>query len=260
MAQRHTASYLAFKTEAERLTNLVALISHAVPVMTRVLASPEASALIPIKPADNFPHDNSTAPLLTRWAKDYSQDLAHIVVLTVFSQFEAYVRGALMEIYDRQGGAEAFISLAVKQAEKYWSSIPTTVSEAKAKLLDSYSTSKADKFRKYSKVLVEAGFSFPPDLFAVFGARQLLKKLQPKAFRAWEIPDLLADALLLKVTAAERTMYTDIRELRNKVAHGDRPTLTVHTAVTKTTALRKWASKIDQHIVEHFLVLARYAR
>jgi hypothetical protein len=110
MALRHTNSYLAFKTEAERLTNFVALISHAVPVLKRVMASSEASALIPIKPADNFPHDKSTESLLSLWATNYSQDLAHIIVLAVFSQFEAYVRGALAEIYERQGGPEAFLS------------------------------------------------------------------------------------------------------------------------------------------------------
>src|SRR5947208_1644716 len=107
MAQRHTSSYLAFKIEAERLTNLISLISHAVPVLTRVLASPEALALVPLKPADNFPHDKATGPLLSTWAEGYSQDLAHVIVLSVYSQFEAYVRGALTEIYERQGGSAA---------------------------------------------------------------------------------------------------------------------------------------------------------
>ncbi len=260
MSSRNTSSYLAFKSEAERLTNLVVLISHAVPVLKRVITSPAASALVPIKPADNFPHDKSSAPLLTTWAVDYGQDLAHVVVLSVFSQFEAYVRGALVEIYDRQGGANAFLSLATKQAERYWNTAPSIVSEAKNKLLDSHDQRKADKYRKYSRTLVEAGFSFPPDLLSVYGAKQLLRKVKPNAFRAGEIPDLLSDALLLKVTSTERSMYSDIKELRNLVAHGNRPKLTVHEAIKKTTALRKWASKIDQHIADHFLVLARYAR
>jgi len=55
-------------------------------------------------------------------------------------------------------------------------------------------------------------------------------------------------------------MYTDLREVRNEVAHGRPPSLTVHSVVKKTDALRKWAAKIDRHIAEHFLVLAKYAR
>jgi hypothetical protein len=224
------------------------------------MASSTASTLIPIKPADNFPHDKSTVTTLSEWAKDYSRDLAHIIVLSVFSQFEAYVRAAVTEIYDRQGGPEQFLALAVKQAKRYWDSAPVPISEAKAKLLDSYGQNKADKYRKYSRVLAEAGFSFPPDLLSAYGARQLLRKLEPRAFRAWEIPDLLTDALMLKVTVAEREMYTEIRELGNNIAHGASPMLTVHEAVKRTTALRKLAIKIDQHIVNHFWVLARYAR
>ena len=102
-----------------------------------------------------------------------------MVVLSVFSQFEAYVRGALVEIYDRQGGANAFLSLATKQAERYWNTAPSIVSEAKNKLLDSHDQRKADKYRKYSRTLVEAGFSFPPDLLSVYGAKQLLRKVKP---------------------------------------------------------------------------------
>jgi len=193
MAQGNTNSYLVFKTETERLINLISLISHAVPVLRRVLANPQASAIIALKPADNFPHNRADATLLLRWADEYSQELAHVIVLSVFSQFEAYVRGAISEIYERQGGPEAFVTLAVKQAKRYWASTPSSIANAKRKLLDSDKRNLADKFRKYSKVLVSAGFSFPPDLLAVYGAKRLHEKLNPtgpKALRAWEIPDL----------------------------------------------------------------------
>jgi hypothetical protein len=112
-------------------------------------------------------------------------------------------------------------------------------------------------------VLDEARYAFPPDLLAQYGAQQLAKKIEPKgrqALRAHEIPDLLADAILCPPTPAERRVFEDIRSLRNKVAHGAAPALTVHAAIKKSASLRKWAGRIEAHIAEHFLVLAKYSR
>jgi hypothetical protein len=258
----NTKSYLSFKAESERLVNLVVLFSHAVPILAQVLSSPEASALVSLKPPDNFPHDKSTGPVLLSWALDYKQSLAHIVILSVFSYFEAYVRGALQDVYDFQGGSEAFVDLSEKRAKRHWGVAPSEVAEAKRKMQTPDDKAKVGKLRKYSEVLADAGFAFPPDLLAVYGARQLAKKLDRRgrnALRAWEIPDLLSNALLLNVSESERSMYDDLRNLRNDVAHGSFPPLTVHSAIKKTTELRTWAARIDEHIGSHFLVLAKYS-
>jgi hypothetical protein len=259
----HTKSYLAFKTESERITNLIVLISHAVPVLARVLGSSAAvSAQIPLKPADNFPHDKTTGPVLLNWAGDYDRDLSHVVLLSVFSYFEGYVRGVIAEIYKRQGGEKAFIALSKSRATRHWSSPPTEITGAKAKLQAADDPRKAARAQKYSRILVEAGFAFPPDLLAVYGALKLAEKLERKGrneLKAWEIPDLLSQALMFEVTRGERDMYTELRTLRNQIGHGSAPKLTVHSAIKKTTALRKWATKIDAHIAEHFLVLAKHA-
>lgn len=259
---QNTKAYLAFKAESERLTNLIALFSHAVPVLKRVLASTQASALVPLKPADSFPNDKATGSMLLQWSKDYEKDLARIIVLVVFSNFEAYIRAALLEIYDRQGGVENFITLTGKRSMRYWKSPPTNIAEAIAKLQTPDDKRKADRYRKYSKILIAAGYPFPTDLLAVYGARKLAEKLQEKsrtAFRAWEIPVLLTEALLMKITDTENEMYEELRKLRNDVGHAVPTTLSVHDAIKKTTKLRKWASRIDAHIEEHFLVLTKFA-
>ena len=261
MAQ-NTRAYLAFKAESERLTNLVALFSHAVPVLTRILASPQASALVPLKPADSFPNDKATGPTLLTWAKDYELDLARIIVLSVFSNFEAYIRSVILEVYDRQGGIENFITLTEKRSTRYWKSAPPDIAEAKGKLQMIDNKGKADRSRKYSKILTAAAFPFPPDILAVYGARKLAEKVQINArtaFRASEIPDMLGEALLFKATSGEKGMYEELRKLRNDVGHANPTTLSVHEAIKKTTMLRKWASRIDAHIEEHFLVLAKYS-
>lgn len=259
----NTASYKNFKKQSERLTNLVVLFSHAVPVLSRVLASTDASALVPLKPADNFPHDKATGHMLRMWSAGYSQDLAYTIVLSVFSYFEAYVRGALQEIFSRQGGREAFLDLTKKRVTRHWNSAPAEIVQAKRGLLGADDKTKASRFKKYTKVLVDAGFAFPPDLLATYGAEQLAKKIEAKgrnAFKAYEIPELLSDSILFKVDEKERVMYEELRLLRNEIAHGSNPLLSVHDAIKKTTELRAWASRIDKHIGNHFLVLAKYVK
>jgi hypothetical protein len=244
------------------LTNLTVLFSHAVPVLRQVLTSPDLAASVSLKPADNFPHDKSSGPVLLGFASGYDRQLAHLIVLSVFSYFEAYIRGALQEVFDLQGGEAAFVTLARRRVTRNWKSLAPDVIEAKRKLQTREKKGKADKYRKYGKFLADSNFAFPPELFAAYGAHQLARKLETKgraALRAHEIPDLVAEALLLEVTKSERNAYEELRELRNKIAHGGVPTLTVHQAVKKTTFLRQWAARIDQHIGEYFLVLAKHA-
>lgn len=258
-----TSAYSAFKGEAERITNLAVLFSHAVPVLTRVIKDPAAAASVALKPADNFPHDNSDGPTLLQFAMGYDQALARLIVLSVFSYFEAYVSAALGEVFDLQGGLENFKRIAARRATKHWTLPPGPIAEAKRRLQTRDDRAKIDRFKKFSNVLDEARFAFPPDLLAQYGAQQLAKKIEPKgrqALRAHEIPDLLADALLCPPTPAERHVFEDIRSLRNKVAHGAAPALTVHSAIKKSTSLRKWAGRIEAHIAEHFLVLAKYSK
>jgi hypothetical protein len=64
--------------------------------------------------------------------------------------------------------------------------------------------------------------------------------------------------MLLKVTDTEKEMYEELRKLRNDVGHAAPTPLSLHDAIKKTTKLRKWASRIDAHIEEHFLVLTKY--
>jgi hypothetical protein len=108
----------AFKAQCERLTNLTVVFSHAVPVLSRVLANPAIAASVALKPADNFPHDKADGSLLLAWAKDYSDDLARLIVLSTFSYFEAFVRDALGEVFALQGGVDAFRKLAERRVKR----------------------------------------------------------------------------------------------------------------------------------------------
>jgi len=58
----------------------------------------------------------------------------------------------------------------------------------------------------------------------------------------------------MDVTKAERKRFDEIRGIRNRIAHGARPVLTVHEAVKMSTDLRQWGARIDKHMVDYFFV------
>jgi len=187
-----------------------------VPVLRQVLASPTLTAQVSLKPADNFPHDKSTGSALLGFAAGYGQQLAHLIVLSVFSYFEAYIRGALSEIYDLQGGEAAFLAMAQKRVTRHWKSTQPDIIAAKRRLQTREKKGKIEKYRKYGRFLDARNFAFPPDLFSAYGAQQLARKLDVKsgsALRAYEIPELLSEALLFDVTKADRSAYEDVRRL-----------------------------------------------
>jgi hypothetical protein len=80
-----------------------------------------------------------------------------------------------------------------------------------------------------------------------------------KNLKAFEIPEILSDALQLELTAAETRSLERTRTTRNQIAHGVQLTLTMPETVKMTTDLRKLATKIAEHVSENLLLVERYA-
>ena len=90
----------------------------------------------------------------------------------------------------------------------------------------------------------------------MLGVRSLILKM--KKLKAFEIPDVLVEALLVDLSEAEINKYHEIRDIRNGVAHGDPVTLTMRQAVEMNGVLRDLAQKISSHLAEHFFVIEKY--
>jgi hypothetical protein len=260
---KHTVAYGHFKDETEGFINFVVLVCHAVPTLRRVIDAHQTgtSALV-LKPADHFIHDRSTDAALLALASTYQSELARSVVLTTFSYFEEYVKSALSEIVKFHGGDGAFLSLAEKRSRAHMKTPSATVLRAKRKLQEPAKRGKYEKYQKYSEILSGHRFRFPSDVLAAFGVRQLIEKVRKKSrseMKAYEIPDLLGGALQMDISHAERKEFDDMRSLRNSIAHGSAKGTRMTDSLKAASGLQAWAAKIDQHIVEHFLVLERFA-
>jgi hypothetical protein len=250
----HTKAFLVFRTLSQAHINFAVLVCHAVPALRADLS---LSSIMPTNPPDHFKTDRTPKSEVARYVSSYQDELARVTVNAVFSYFEAYIKDALMEIVEFHGSEAKIKSMSVKRNTKFISSLSPDVRTFKRKLQDNPTSAKMGKYQKYGKFLDQKGYRFPTDLFANFGLYQLMPKLKDDrtGMRAWEIPNMLQECLLFPITSVERKVFEEIRTLRNKIAHGKPPSVTLKKSLHYASLLHTLAAKVDNHITEHFLIV-----
>ena len=250
----HTNAFANYRALSQGHLDFVVVVCHAVPALQADLTS-TGHALS--SPPDYFKPD--TKVRLSQFAPRYQDELARAVLISVFSYFESYVKNALREIADFQGGAQTFLSLAKSGTAKYMKPLAAVLDSSKAKLQTRAKPGREQRYRKHSKLLEAGGYRFPTELLAHYGAVNLLEKTDEKrGMRAWEIPDVLRDCLCFPITASDRKTFDSIRTLRNEIAHGNAPAITLRSSLKASKDLHSLGARIDRHIIDHFLVLQAF--
>jgi hypothetical protein len=248
----HTDAFKVYRDLGQAHLNFIVLTCHAVPALQAELTIPGATTKIA---PDHFRAGSNTSAELLGYAADYQEELARSALITVFSYFEAYVKDALTEVVAFHGGESEFRQKARARVQKFFGTVPMNVDDSRKKLQDRPDPRKREKYEKHARVLEKVGYRFPTDLLAHYGAAQLLTKVGKRGFKAFEIPDLLEDALLFPLDPADRTKFEDIRRARNGIAHGKGAKLTLKKALRYSSELHHLAASIDAHVARHFLVI-----
>jgi len=248
----HTDAFKIYRDLGQAHLNFVVLTCHAVPALKAEISATRA---VPITPPDHFKAGSNTTAELLSYVVDYHEELARSALITLFSYFEAYVKDALIEIVDFHGGPTKLRASAQDRASKYFGAVSVTIDESRKKLQDRPDPKKREKYEKHARTLDKAGYRFPTDLLAYFGAAQLILKIGKRGFKAHEIPDLLENVLLFPLSSADRGTLETIRNARNGIAHGkgDKPTL--KKVMRHSSELHRIAAAVDGHIAKHFLVI-----
>jgi len=252
----HTKAFATYRSLSQQHLDFAALVCTAVPAL-----KPELSDLTtPLNHApDHFKVKPDTKKQLAKHAANYQSELARTNLITIFSYFESYVRGAVQEVITFHGGDNAFRDLALRRASIFLKAPPPAIEASKRKLQEPARMAKKGKYIAHSKKLDEGGFRFPTELLAYFGSVNLIAKSKDKTgMRAWEIPDILQNGLLYPLSTPERKLFNDCRKLRNDIAHGKAPTVTLKQSLNFASALHTFAAKVDRHLVEHFFVLQSF--
>jgi hypothetical protein len=250
-------AYLRFREQSERLVGFAVLVSYAVPELVNELSAPSPRPGA-IRRSD-FYHKSSVCdpPGLLRTASTYEQELASYVLLSTFSFFEAFVSGAIEELIAFHGGGATFQKRAAKRLHERLTIDHKPLQGTIAKLRTTEKGNAKFRYITASQALASKNFRFPGELLASYGIKSLIEDVAK--LKAVHIPDLLQAAFGVPLTRAEVEQFHNIREDRNKVAHGDAGALDMRKVTAMGLFLRKLAVKTADHLSEHFFVIERFA-
>jgi RiboL-PSP-HEPN len=253
----HTQAFQRLKDETQEVLDFAILVSYAVPYLKHGIKEAQEgeppladTQLMPFKP-DNFERDKIRVGKVKDSARKYKREIAKSIRLVGFSYFEVYVREVILEILD-------FHSTQMLKDELGTS--PTVASfdeDAKAahsKLRERPKKSQRAKYQQNQLELAKVGFAMPLDRALILGLDRM--KRQATDYKASQIPTMLCELLGLDLTEPELNEFTSIRDARNRIAHG-RPSdhdLEIPSAIEANHTLRELARKIDQHVLEYWLI------
>jgi hypothetical protein len=247
-----TKAFALYKSQSEAMFNFVVVVCYAVPNFSNQLNDIRTDSNNKLLPPDYFKNDTNSPDGLLQKSANYQNVLAAYVVLSGFSYFEAYISEVITEMINFHGGVDKF----KRQALSSMTNVNPNILYHKRKLQEPIKPAKIQKYKKHTKVLVDAGYQFPSDLISSYGFHMLQEKVE--RMKAFEIPNLLKESLQMPLCKATVDRFDKIREMRNSVAHGNPVTISLRDAMQASKDLHALAAKIDNHLVEHFFVINEY--
>lgn len=258
MANNRLKSYLTFRFQSQSLIRFAVLVSYSVPALRDEIAAAAASARPWTRKVDFFhKSDQSTPTVLLQTEKTYEQLLATYLLIAQFSFFEAYISDSIQELIDFQGGEKDLLERTARRSKRFLAPVDQKLAKDKRKLQTTEKPNATNAYWTSARTLSAKGFRFPGELFSLYGLKTLILKL--KKLKAHEIPSILVDALQLDLSVGEVERLEEIRGIRNGIAHGSPPQLTMRDVVGMNVFLRDIAVKLADHLSEHYLVIEKYA-
>ena len=252
---KHTDAYIAWRTSSQDMLDFAVMICTAAPQLKHALAERDADPNAFVAANSGFRPSEVPYSTERRALSHYKKVLGANLLLAVFSYFESYIFAAIDEVIDFHGGEEMMEENIRKQA---YQRPPTKAQKSKLSgLRAKYKPSRADKYRKVTSSLDVNEIVWPSQRLMLYGFKQMLT--QKKRWKSFEIPDLLEYLLTFAMTQAERDKFHTIRADRNQIAHGKGMSYDLKKATLASNYFRELALRIDEHIVEYFFIMERYA-
>jgi hypothetical protein len=251
-----TQAYSRLKHQVQGLFDFSVSVCYAMPVFKKHIKELQKDGATTPFPRPDFFYDNSSLEHLRKRTHNYKAKLASYILISSFSFFENYLISALNELIDFHGGSEKFIDLAETRASKFIQSISDETRKHKRKLQEPIKLKNAKKYEKHAKILVNSGYRFPTELLSSYGIRMLIQKT--KKMKARDIPEFLQNGLHMNMSEEKVTKFMEFKDRRNKIAHGEKVTLSMRQVMGIHKFLHELAISIDKHLIEHFFVIEKY--
>lgn len=260
----YTVSYMKLKTQTQDTFEFSVLICNAVPTLKRNIRLYEKGVISDLVKPDHYgPSKKLTEDEMNRnnvhlkqMSTGYRAKLSKYILISNFSFFESYVIDVINEMISFHGGREEFIEKSRKGGENQIQNNDPQLEKVRRKIRRPNNPQHVLMYKNASDKLVERGYRFPSDLLSSYGARMLIQKIGN--MNSVDIPNILTDGLHMKIDETRINEFHNIRDIRNKIAHGDSVTLTIPQVTQMSKTLKSLAFDIDQHLLRYYFISESY--
>ncbi|RYU42123.1 hypothetical protein ERW49_18280 [Aliivibrio finisterrensis] len=253
----HTNAYEKWKSQTQDTFEFSVLVCSAVPTLKRNIQLFEKGVIDTMTKADHYASKEEVSSErqtqmnteLKARAVGYKQKLAKYTLLSNFSFFESYIHDVIYEFIDSHGGKEQLLSNA---KQKTLENDNREIEKLRRKIRRANKVRSYQQYVSASNKLDGLGYRFPSEQFSTYGIKMLIERLSN--LRSVEIPDLLSDGFSLDLTDQEISDFHGIRDIRNKIAHGDPVELDLRGVANKCLIIREIVKKVDQHLLRYFFI------
>jgi hypothetical protein len=259
---RHTTAFLRWKGQTQDTFEFSVLVCNAVPTLKRNIRLYEKNIITELTQPDYYGSrsvvdevaKNRNKDQLKKISQDYKSKLSKYILISNFSFFESYVFDVIEEMIKFHGGKEEFKKKA--KARGYKNSVNDDVEDIRKKIRLPNKPENNQQYRLATQKLDQLRYRFPSDMFGSYGVLMLLQKVAN--MKSADIPTLLNDGLHMDLSDDTVESYHNVREVRNKIAHGEQVVLTLKQVTDMSKSLRKIALKLDQHLLRYYFISEEY--
>ena len=250
MGNRNTKAYLKLREQIQEAFDFVYVVSQAVPCMKLQISLIDKGEINDLPAPDYFTKPNPLDQISAQ-VKGYKSELSKYILLSSFSYFESFIVDVIEEVMAINGGPDEFAKKTKEIATKTIQSQGNSYSKQKVTLSKQEAHERDRRLLATSK-LTENNFVFPSSLLSHLGVKALSQKLGN--LKSVDIPKLMQDAFCMEWNDDDVKGFHQMRETRNRVAHGKTVNLSVKDVVEMNTRLRDIAHKVDQHLIDKVLI------
>lgn len=252
----NTKAFELLKGQIQSTLDFSVLCCQAVPALNAYMKAVDGGSATKLPDADHFKGDPNFDQL-KEFIPVYRKNLGKLLFINTFSYFEAYFKALIMEVLEFHGGQDEFVKMSLTKQSQHMNFAEDEEPKKSANKLREYKkNSHRLKYFKHIRKLESTAFRFPSELFATFGIMELGNNY--KNLKASQIPHVATWCFGVELTEGECRRFSDLRELRNEIAHGKVTEIDFNEANQANQFLRQLAIKMDKHIVKHFMVIEKH--
>ncbi|SEJ79312.1 hypothetical protein SAMN05216327_12045 [Dyadobacter sp. SG02] len=239
---------MTLQTQVQSIFDFAVVVCHSIPALKLQMKLLDEGKITKLPDPDYFEANNPTTKLREQ-ADGYKDKLATYLFLSSFAFFENYLGSALKEVLA--------LSVSIPEKETLKSSLTNNTNTKPKKILRStYDARHMQRYEKYSRELDAENYIHPNDLVSIIAVESLIKTIVD--LKANQIPDFLINTIKMDISDSDKKSFGTYRQLRNDIAHGDNPTVTMRKVKEANKFLRKFATQIDEFLIEHYVKIKNY--